>query len=227
MSALSPDVERQLPVSDFSEGFVRSLCCAPNPVYATDAENRISAWNGATEELLGHRAEDAIGKLCYRLIAGTDNYGNDFCGRECAVMRMVRHNRAVKQFEIDVSRAGGDKVRTRCTILAIPEPFSRQLYVVHLLEQVEKPAKESSGKSNPGTGDLLPVRPGRSGCARLTNREQQVLRLLATGAGTRAVSDALFISPTTVRTHIRNLLEKLNAHSRLEAVLSAFQHRLL
>jgi two-component system NarL family response regulator len=51
--------------------------------------------------------------------------------------------------------------------------------------------------------------------------------MLATGAGTREIADSLFISPTTVRTHIRNLLEKMRAHSRLEAVLNAIQDNLI
>jgi two-component system NarL family response regulator len=51
--------------------------------------------------------------------------------------------------------------------------------------------------------------------------------MLATGAGTREIADSLFISPMTVRTHIRSLLEKMRAHSRLEAVLNALRGRLI
>ncbi len=53
--------------------------------------------------------------------------------------------------------------------------------------------------------------------ARLTRREREVLRLMAGGAGTEAIARTLVISPQTARTHIQNILAKLQVHSRLEA----------
>lgn len=57
--------------------------------------------------------------------------------------------------------------------------------------------------------------------SRLTQREREVLRLLATGADNEAIGRSLVISPQTARTHIQNILSKLGAHSRLEAVAIA------
>jgi two-component system response regulator DevR len=54
--------------------------------------------------------------------------------------------------------------------------------------------------------------------ARLSPREREVLRLLAEGADNETIGRALVISPQTARTHIQNILSKLGAHSRLEAV---------
>lgn len=53
--------------------------------------------------------------------------------------------------------------------------------------------------------------------SRLTRRERDVLSLLAAGARTEAIAEALVISPQTARTHIQNILGKLGVHSRLEA----------
>lgn len=55
----------------------------------------------------------------------------------------------------------------------------------------------------------------------LTGREHQVLELLAAGADTRAISSELAVTPDTAATHVRNLLGKIGATSRLEAVLEA------
>ena len=55
----------------------------------------------------------------------------------------------------------------------------------------------------------------------LTPRELEVLRLLASGASSHAASDALGISTATLRAHVQNVLRKLQAHSRLEAVAEA------
>lgn len=56
---------------------------------------------------------------------------------------------------------------------------------------------------------------------RLTPREREVLTLLVDGCDHEAVASTLVISPQTVRTHIQNLLRKLEVHSRLEAVALA------
>jgi DNA-binding NarL/FixJ family response regulator len=58
----------------------------------------------------------------------------------------------------------------------------------------------------------------------LTEREWEVLRLLAKGKRNDDVAAALFISPQTVQTHVRNLLGKLGVHSKLEAVALAVRH---
>ena len=57
----------------------------------------------------------------------------------------------------------------------------------------------------------------------LTPREREILRLMAQGLDNRAIADKLFISFTTVRGHVQNILEKLDAHSKLEAVARANQ----
>jgi DNA-binding NarL/FixJ family response regulator len=62
---------------------------------------------------------------------------------------------------------------------------------------------------------------------RLTDRELQVLRLVATGMGNRDIAQQLFISENTVKNHIRNILEKLQLHSRMEAVVYAVREKLL
>jgi len=55
----------------------------------------------------------------------------------------------------------------------------------------------------------------------LTDREQSVLSLLSRGLSNESIGRSLEISPNTVRTHVRNVLVKLNAHSRSEAISMA------
>ncbi|HEX9123632.1 MAG TPA: response regulator transcription factor [Actinomycetota bacterium] len=58
----------------------------------------------------------------------------------------------------------------------------------------------------------------------LTEREREVLQLLAEGMRNEGIAQKLFISPQTVQTHVRNLLAKLGVHSKLEAVAFAVKH---
>jgi two-component system NarL family response regulator len=68
----------------------------------------------------------------------------------------------------------------------------------------------------------------RKGIApRLTERELDVLRLVAHGYSNREVANRLFISENTVRNHMRNILEKLHLRSRMEAVLYAVRQNLV
>src|SRR4051795_10332739 len=62
---------------------------------------------------------------------------------------------------------------------------------------------------------------------RLTDRELEVLRLVAKGMNNREIAKQLFISENTVKNHVRNILEKLQLHSRMEAVMYAVKEKLL
>ena len=54
--------------------------------------------------------------------------------------------------------------------------------------------------------------------ARLSPREQEILGLLSEGLTGQAIARRLFLSPETVRTHIRNATTKLGAKTRVHAV---------
>ena len=62
---------------------------------------------------------------------------------------------------------------------------------------------------------------------RLTDREMEVLRLVAQGLNNRDIAKQLYISENTVKNHIRNIHEKLQVHSRMEAVVRAVREGVL
>jgi DNA-binding NarL/FixJ family response regulator len=61
----------------------------------------------------------------------------------------------------------------------------------------------------------------------LSSREMEVLRCLAQGKTTTQISTDLFISDNTVKTHVRHIMEKLEASNRAEAVSKATQRGLI
>jgi LuxR family maltose regulon positive regulatory protein len=61
----------------------------------------------------------------------------------------------------------------------------------------------------------------------LSERETQILRLLATPLSAVEIAEELFIAPSTVRSHVKNIYSKLNVHRRAEAVVRAQELRLL
>jgi DNA-binding NarL/FixJ family response regulator len=62
---------------------------------------------------------------------------------------------------------------------------------------------------------------------KLTDREMEVLKLVAKGMNNRDIAKELFISENTVKNHVRNILEKLQIHSRMEAVMIALRDKLI
>ncbi len=61
----------------------------------------------------------------------------------------------------------------------------------------------------------------------LTKREREILRLLADGMRNEQVASVLFISPLTVRTHVKHAMDKLEADTRTQAVATALRQSLI
>lgn len=61
----------------------------------------------------------------------------------------------------------------------------------------------------------------------LTNREMEVLMLIASGKSNQEIADELFITLKTVKTHVSNILSKLEVSDRTQATIYAFKHDLI
>ena len=205
--------------------------------FATDADGRIVAWNGAAERLLGVVGDRALGRPCHQVVSGLDALGNPFCGPNCAPRERVRSREPVRAFPLDVKQASGEFIRVEVCIVALRAEGSSRDTLVHLLRPV------SDGAESDASLEGMRIRASRCGetCAprvasrhqaaagdsRLTARETQVLRLLAGGRNPRQVAAGLGVSLHTVRTHVRNVLRKLGVHSATQAVTQALRRRLV
>lgn len=61
----------------------------------------------------------------------------------------------------------------------------------------------------------------------LTNREMEVLHLIADGLSNQEIADKLFITLKTVKTHVSNILSKLEVSDRTQATIYAFKHNII
>ena len=94
-----------------------------------------------------------------------------------------------------------------------------------LLSQLKRIAQGEVILSDSIKNLLLERQSSQSPIDSLTDREIDVLRLVATGLSNKQIAGQFFISEETVKVHIRNLLRKLNVHSRVAATVLYFEHK--
>jgi PAS domain S-box-containing protein len=188
--------------------------------FATDAQGRVVGWNRGAEHLLGYGAADALGKSCPGLVGGWDIFGNRYCRDDCNLRQMIRRKEPLHGLLLDVCPRSGEFVRVRYSVAVVRLPGPARLETIHRLEPAAGSrdakrtlASDAAGRPAPGVS--------RPSGTDLTPREVEVLRLLSEGCRTREVARILCVSVATVRTHVQNLLGKLQVHSRLEAVALA------
>ena len=107
---------------------------------------------------------------------------------------------------------------------ALPDELVRAIRVVAAGESLLQPAVAAKVLDKlsalmGGEGEATP----RAATPQLTDRELEILTLLARGARNRDIAEALFISERTVKVHVANLMDKLEAKTRTEAVARAIQ----
>jgi DNA-binding NarL/FixJ family response regulator len=80
---------------------------------------------------------------------------------------------------------------------------------------------------DPVLGGAIAIAQAAKGAPQLTDRERDVLRLLADGHSNERIGERLIISPETVRTHVRKAMIKLAADTRTQAVAIALRRQLI
>ena len=202
-------------------------------VFAVDEKQRIIFWNHGAGEVLGYDSEEVMGRHCFEVIQGVDESGKASCAQDCPIIDCARQGRLGSGQNLQVRTKDGC-LRWLSMTHTFMDPFNdHPAVMVHVFRDAtsEVEAKRLVGRlaeQLSGYGFVQDRGKGEPGleCG-LTEREIQVLVLLARGEGTHAIAKELTISKTTARNHIQNILAKLGVHTRLEAVAYALRHRLV
>ena len=224
-------------VSDTLPAVIRPLCEAlarsPDPAFVTDRRNRIVAWNGSAERLLGFTAADALGASCAALLLGCDVHGNRYCTENCPITQLALRNETVRNFDLKLIAKGGRAMTVDVSVLHLVAPSPDAFFLVHVVHPSARhgeraAAPEQAAATAPPRPTLVTVRGSEDVRARkLTGREVEVLGMLAAGNPTAEIAARLHISTLTARNHIQNILDKLEVHSKTEAVAFVFQKHLI
>jgi len=135
------------------------------------------------------------------------------------------HDYLAKPFEKDELAARiGAAIRAKQTLDRLRNKNAKlealAKHVRAAVQHYEQPRPLGALSLTDAFGEETAVTDGKA-IVRLTRRELEILQLLARGLNNEVISRQLYISPTTTRNHIQNILGKLGVHSKLEAVAYA------
>ena len=186
-----------------------------DPAFAVNRSGVVVLWNDAAEQVFGHPAPQALGKKCWELMCGHDINGNRYCFQNCPLLEMAFLHEPVNTFHTSFDTASNQQ-----------RPFSVSCLTVfnqpgdEMLLHICHPEKQSQKNVRPYT--TAGTRPDN-----LSQREIEVLALLAEKVSTRDIAERLSISTRTVRTHIQHLMYKLCVHKRQEAIQAGKRLKLI
>jgi DNA-binding CsgD family transcriptional regulator len=170
-----------------------------------------------------------MGKMCGEIMQGMDECG-PVCSADCTVQQAVRKHHPVGNFDLHIQTASG---RQWCnvSVLIADEANSTLPYSIHIVRQIDVRKRlellvrdfvvTGTGLSAEQANTLISSAHAPARETELSERERDVLKLLAKGLTTTTVAGRLNISRTTVNNHIQHILRKLDSHTRLEAIRRA------
>ena len=179
-----------------------------NAMVLADEDRQIVDVNGAGLQLLGHRRADVVGRPMWEFVAD----GPAMSSPEWAAAL----TRQRFSGEAEMVRADGDVVRVQWGATTEQATGRRLVLVVALsvsgrgrgVREVTRPERH---------GGMLSEHRGKL----LSEREREIVRLVALGGTGPEIADQLQISHNTVRTHVRNSMRRTGARSRAHLVAMA------
>lgn len=205
-----------------------------DPFGIFDPDFRILWANRAMAAVHLCEKEDVIGKICYRVFAGRETPCPD-----CPLLAVLESGRTrIKEMWVDFP----DGKRRWGEVRAYPVRGEHKTVVAVIVIIIETTARKEdlhkqkeyaaflSKKLNETAGQDRHVQFDDGHIAlkvNLSNRESEVLRLLTEGYTNAQISELLFVSLNTVKTHINNIFNKLGVNDRTQAAVLATRHDLV
>lgn len=168
-------------------------------IVVLDEDLRVVGWDRGMERLTGRSFEQVAGRPGSEAIPGRCGFGTGLYSPDCPIVREARAQGEFQVERVSIEAAGGVRELDMSTTTAV---VCGGFAFVHVFRPAS--GRRRSRKRSP-----------------LTPRQRQVLALLADGRGTREIAARLEISKETARNHIRDVIQRLGCHSRLEAVALA------
>jgi DNA-binding CsgD family transcriptional regulator len=180
-------------------------------VIAVDADASIQLCNSAARRLLGVTPGECTSGTCWGFASFRTLDGRPFCGPDCPVQSAAKEGRPGAQHWVVPTKGSCAGRPVEIVSFFVPGEQAGRRAVLHFLRPAHLPVATNAA-----------ARPfDLEAAGHISEREAEVLRLLADGLSTAAIARALGITNNTVRNHLGNIFHKLGVHGRIEA-LAAF-----
>lgn len=205
--------------------------------FVIDEDHTIIYWNEAAQEILGYTSDEVVGQSCYDILRGQDDKGRLICRYHCSVVMTALKGGVVTDYDTCTHTKAGEERWINVSIIIVPASNNdTPPLIVHLFRDATQKKKNeqfinqilnaTEHLRETATPTVTPPA-AQPNAQDLTEREHEILSLLAQGSSTPDIARSLSISSFTVRNHVQNILHKLQVHSRLEAVAYALEHGLV
>lgn len=211
----SPDEGELVPLDTLARIFEHTAV----GVMGFDPSGRVLLWNKTASDLFGYSTQQVMTHRCFELVNGCDARGNLLCHAGCSIMLMFRHGRPPNDYLLRAQSADERSLLLNVSTVFVDTETSP--VCLHLFHDVrwmgEVPAGEPRRQPEAAPSPLIT----------LTAREREILQLMVEGRDSHEMQKLLHISYATVRNHIQNILDKLEVHTRVAAVVVAMRENLV
>lgn len=203
---------------------LETLALSDDAIFVIDDRRRIVFWNQGMHRLLGFSHDEVAGRSCSSALAGTDSFGNRYCSETCPVLLIARRGESVRQYRMNYRSKPGPFVPLDVSVLRFTLKKSKRLLLAHVVRRGEE---LMTAPLDPPPQAATVSQHADARVRNLTSREIEILSRLARGQGATMIAQELAISPLTARNHIQHVFEKLEVHSKSEAVAFAYRMNLV
>lgn len=187
------------------------------PVWITGTDGTIVYVNERAEKLLGRTSAECLNRPCHSTISGKKNNGASFCGPDCLVHRLADLGKEIEPIPMRLPVGGGKEKFVRVVVIVSESSAAGGQQLIHCVVDGSRDRRLRQYLStvvnrSPGGRRVVLDDYG------LTQREKEILALLAADETLHGIAETLCVSYATVRNHVQHILGKLNVHSILEAV---------
>ena len=196
-------------------------------------DQTIVFWNRAAERILGYTSDEVMGRRCYEVVAGlAPGALTPECLGGCPSIRYLRAGLVPAPLKLRLLCSSGERKWVTVTPMVVAGMLRDAPLLIHLFDESTEEGAEAAGESlrnvlaasGAATLPEQPESPGAPATTQiLSRRELEVLRLMAQGWDTQRIATEMGISRHTVRNHIRNLRQRLNASTKLDAVVKGLR----
>jgi PAS domain S-box-containing protein len=192
----------------------RGIEVAADGAYIVTGEGRIALWNGAAARITGYEANEVLGGRCCDVFTTPDAFGHRACPASCRLVGQASKAEPVDTFDLQIVGKSGRPIWLSMSTIVLPPAGAGSPRVVRIFRDVTELKELLALIRHRLIGAPTPKDP----VSRLTRREVEILRLMASGATNRALAERLHVSPATIRNHTHHIFEKLGVPNRLAAV---------